>query len=316
MLNYFKSEIFSEGLSSVPQKIVGIRLKSTAEVREIVRMAREIKRNMPYSMHSNLLKYDVFKLNTIDSILSSLEKEICLSVLARDVIQRTYPEAQLCNICLIAKCECFPNTNSLPFIVIDCRTEEEQQAGTLPNSDLLNNEAYSNLKYLQNLPNIYAQFKGVFHICLMGSGTFQPKDDLQKADSDSEDSEDYVQNMLENILQIFLSSGFPYVSVVEGGFQKIHEFAMHYQLQIEKHNQSLCIVCNPNGVKLNSVISQGLKKIRNKLVGRVRAFSSAVKNIVRSDSTQVQTEEIKAVEGRRAISRRVSIENFNYANTS
>ena len=287
-------------------------MKNKAEVLEIVNKARNMKRNMPYSLHSKLMRYDVFRLDTIDSILNTLSKEICLSVHVRDVIQRTYPEAQLCNQCQVGQCTCFPLKNDLPFIVIDCRTENEQQTGTLPNSDLLSKDAYTDPEYLSNIPNHYFQFKGEFHICLMGSGVFKTKDEQSKLESETDDEEDYVQNMLENLLQIFLDNGFPYVSVVEGGYQKIHEFVMHYQLQIEKHDTSMCLVCNPDGPKYNSLIKNSLKRIGTKLVGRVRAFSSAVKNIVRTETVQfVTTEEVK-LEPRKAISRKGSSEGLNF----
>ena len=130
--------------------------------------------------------------------------------------------------------------------------------------------------------------------------------------AETDDEEDYVQNMLENLLQIFLDNGFPYVSVVEGGYQKIHEFVRHYQLQIEKHDTSMCLVCNPDGPKYNSLIKNSLKRIGTKLVGRVRAFSSAVKNIVRTETVQfVTTEEVK-LEPRKAISRKGSSEGLNF----
>ena len=318
LLEFFKSDILSDDPTIIPQKILAIRLKSTVEVREIVRMAREFKKNMPYSLHSSLLRYDVFKLATIDEILSTLNKLSCLSILARDIMQRIYPEAQLCNNCQETRCECFPSTNALPVIVIDCRTQEEQEAGILPNSSLLNCEAFSNIEYLQRIPEDYARVRGVFHILLMGSGAFTPREhsaslrEEQEEDLSDDEEEDYVQNMLENLLQVFLSHDFPYVSIVEGGFQKVHEFAMHYQLEIINHNPSMCLVCSPNRKKHNNMISEGLMKIKDKLVGRVRAFSSAVKGIVRSDSvmTPLAAEEAKA-EKRKAMSRRPSVENFN-----
>ena len=276
---------------------------------------------MPYSLHSNLVRYDVFKLATIDSILNTLSKEVCLSILARDFIQRIYPEALLCKDCKVAKCGCFPSMNVLPFVVIDCRTEAEHKAGVLPNTELLNCKAYSNVDYLQRMPEEYAKARGVYHILLMGSGTFRFKSreslgNHTKGEKDEkvveEEEEDYVQHMLENLLQVFLYYGFPYVSVVEGGFQKVHEFAMHYQLQIKNHHPDLCMVCNPDRKKHNNKISEGLMKIKDRLVGRVKALSLAVKGIGRSDlvSTHVDSEEMK-IKQRKKCSQRTSLKNIS-----
>ena len=306
LLEHFKQEILIDDTILIPQKILAIRLTKLSEVIDIIRRARVMKNNMPYSLHAKLIRYDVFKLNTIDSILSTLNKETCLSVHARELIQRTFPEAQLCSNCPPSNCVCFPSKNDINFIVIDCRTEDEQQAGILPNSDLLNIEAYLNEDYLKNIHEIYKEFKGIFHICLMGSKAFKPKE--ERTDNIDEE-EDYVQNMLENLLHIFMINDFPYVSVVEGGFQKIHEFAMHYQLQIEKHNQNMCTVCNPDGVKYNNKIKDSLKKIGSKLFGRVRAFAHTIKNIVRNPPD----EEFK-IETRKALSRRQSVEHINNFN--
>jgi Rab-GTPase-TBC domain len=310
VLEYFKIEILNEIPDQIPQKILSIRLNSISETNEIISKARYMKQNMPYSLHANLMRYDVFKLNTIDSILSTLNKEICLSVHARDVILRMYPEAKLCHQCSDGYCRCFPSKNEVNFIVIDCRTETEQQAGKLPNSDLLSEQAYLNMDYLLELPKLYSHLKGLFHISLMGTGAFKPAEDFS-SDSENEEEKDYVQNMLENLLKVFLINGFPYVSIVEGGFQKIHEFAMHYQLTIEKHSRSSCLVCSPEGPKYNNIFKNGLKRIGDSLA----AFKYAVKSIVRSDTIQLpNTEEVK-VQKRKAITRRSSLEPVDGDNT-
>lgn len=291
----------------IPQIIQSIRLKNPTEVEHIVNLAKKMKANMPYSLHARLLKFNISQLDNINSALDNLNSQICLTMQVREFMLRMYPHTKFCGHELL--CECPPQSyNDLPFMAIDCRNKTEQLAGTINNSELLNERAYEDSEYLHSITNEYEGARGQYHICLMGSSSFKVRQDEVKNDKDDED-EDYGQNMMENLLELLLENNFPYVSIVEGGFQKVHEFAMHYRLPIERHNPGLCLVCNPESGK-NSVIKEGLKKIGNKLVGRFRAFSTAVKGYVRSESIQqYESPEVnKSGSKRKAVTRRPSVE--------
>ena len=75
----------------------------------------------------------------------------------------------------------------------------------------------------------------------MGSGHYNGQNfDLTKADGNDNS---IVQNMVENLLQAFLMKGFPYLSVLEGGFQDTHDFAVSLKIQVERHNKNYCLAC-------------------------------------------------------------------------
>ncbi|OMJ79291.1 hypothetical protein SteCoe_20712 [Stentor coeruleus] len=308
-LEYFCDEFIQEDPTLIPQIILSIRLKNPKEVENIVHLAKKIKANMPYSLHARLLKFNISQLDNINSALYNLNSQICLTMQVREFMLRMYPHTKFCGH--EHGCECSPQSyNDLPFMAIDCRNKTEQLAGTINNSELLNERAYEDSDFLHSITNEYRGARGQYHICLMGSAPFKIKQEEVKNDKE-DDEEDYGQNMMENLLDLFLENDFPYVSIVEGGFQKVHEFAMHYRLPIEKHNPGLCLVCNPESGK-NSVIKEGLKKIGNKLVGRFRAFSTAVKGYVRSESSlQFESPDVnKPGSKRKAVTRRPSVENI------
>jgi hypothetical protein len=278
VLIHFQDALEAESEEMLPKAVLSLRITSLEEVESIVKLARTMKNNMPYSINEKLRRYDVFKLELIDSILSTLRKETCLSVHARDVLQLSYPEAHLCQTCVKGKCSCFNRSSALEFIVIDCRRKEEQRAGALRNSVLLPARAYNDTEFLRGLPYQFSSIKDRVHICLMGNEAFKVFDNEKKAD--------FTQNMVQNLLELFLLTQFPYVSIVEGGYLKVHEFAMHYGVDLENHSSSICEVCDLTG-KNSKSISQGFKKIKDQLVGKVKAFSSAVRRFGRSETTDL-----------------------------
>ena len=49
--------------------------------------------------------------------------------------------------------------------------------------------------------------------------------------------------MMENLLQAFLMKGFSFLSFVEGGFEKCHDYALDYNIELESHDKNNCIPC-------------------------------------------------------------------------
>ena len=273
ILRYFQSELEATNPVNLPQKISGLRLSRVDEVISITQIAREIKSFMPYCFHQKLMRYDVFKLDTIDSIISTLNREICLSMNPRYIMQRVLPDMQLCQKCTGVKCSCFPDVHVIPLIIVDCRTQEEYLEGHLDGSDCAHAEDFDCLNSLKSgITQKYIKDKGQYHFCLLGSAS------LKVEDAESEFEEDAPQDFLNPILNSFLDAGFPYVSVVEGGYFKIHEFAMHYDLDINEHTRERCSICSPGRSRSGS-IKEGLKKIGNSFVQRFKAFQSMVKSI-------------------------------------
>jgi len=68
------------------------------------------------------------------------------------------------------------------------------------------------------------------HIALLGAREFKNSSyDLMEYD---ENETDVVQNMIENLLIDFNSKGFPYISVVQGGYERCHGIATRWGLEI------------------------------------------------------------------------------------
>ena len=140
---------------------------------------------------------------------------------------------------------------------MDCRQGNEQKFGVFPNTSLINTEIHKDIQDVLDFPDQFAEIRGVFHFCLMGSsefniGTFDIKEGV---------SSDNNKTMMvtQNLLQAFLVKGFPYVSLVEGGFAKCHDFALNFGLELENHNFNDCLICNPGGSKLFNILKKKLK---------------------------------------------------------
>ena len=93
----------------------------------------------------------------------------------------------------------------------------------------------------------FVSMRGLYHFCFMGSRSYSGTNFNLAISNTSEN--DIVQNMVENLLQSFLLKGFPYLSLLDGGYEKCHEFARHFKIDIERHDKSACLVCNPRSSK-------------------------------------------------------------------
>lgn len=243
LLQQFKTSIVTSQDLTIPHVISQIFIDDFATLAEVLEKSRKLKVKMPYSMLLQISKYDIYNLDTIDIILKSLEKEPCLSILPREILHRSYPEVKLCN-CKDSKCSwCSERGHSVPLVLLDCRTQSEHAAGIFPNSVLLSPLAYTDTEVMLDFPDQFISMRGLFNFCLMGTKSHGGTNfDLALS---SEDESDIVKNMVENLLQSFLLKGFPYISLLDGGFEKCHEFAMHFKINLEGHNKPNCLVCNP-----------------------------------------------------------------------
>jgi hypothetical protein len=156
---------------------------------------------------------------------------------------RAYPEMKICS-CKFKQCAwCVKRVKDLPLIILDCRQGKEQHEGVFPNTCLVHPDLYKDTQSILDFPDQFIEIRGIFHFCLMGSkdfsiGTFDLQEKLLK-DSDK------TQTVIQNLLQAFLVKGFPYVSLVEGGFEKCHNFALSYSLPLDNHFDDHCSLCRP-----------------------------------------------------------------------
>lgn len=266
-LQQFKLSIMTNMDFTIPHMISQIFIDSPEIMKEIINKSRRIKEKMPYSMLMQICKYDIYNLDTIDLILKSLEKQACLTVLSREILHRAYPDANLCN-CKMQKCPWCSERWNAPLVLVDCRTQDEQSAGIFPNSVLLKTQAYEDTEFMLEFPDQFIPMRGIFHFCLMGSLPTAGVD-FNLSIKENEEEADFVQNMVENLLQAFLVKGFPYLSTLEGGFERCHEIATHYKIDLEGHVKSRCNVCSPNRIMLG-------KKARRSSVGeKLKSFNSS-----------------------------------------
>ncbi|CAG9314764.1 TBC1D23_2 [Blepharisma stoltei] len=278
MLFHFQFQILNSQDQMITQAICEINLETSQDVEEVLHKAAQIKQNMPYSIKSSLRKYDVFNMETIDTLLDTLRKESCLYVSAKEIILKAYPEKCICerdeNFCKF----CREKARDIPMLVLDCRTEAEQQAGIIPNSALLNPQAYNDSNVMLDIPDAFLCMRGIFHFCLLGSKTFKASS-FEFSLQNEHYNADIVQNMVENILQAFLVKGFPYVSIIEGGFELCHGIIKMFNLNLEGHDPNYCLVCSPEG-----------PKIMHRVKSRFKSFTGTIGKLIRSRSPEKNNE--------------------------
>lgn len=241
----------------VAQAITQLNFDSMEELHLILPKARFIKKNMPYSIFVRLVNFNIYNLETINISIKALEREFCLTVPPQEVMIRAFPETKICS-CKFKQCAwCVKRSKDLPLIILDCRQGKLQKQGVFPNTCLVNPYLFEDVQSILDFPDQYMEIRGIFHFCLMGSKDFSKHsfDIQEKLSLDT----DKTQMVIENLLQAFLVKGFPYVSLVEGGFEKCHDFAMSFNLQLDNHIEKECQICNPSGSKLKFFFKKNLK---------------------------------------------------------
>lgn len=241
----------------VAQAITQLNFDSMEELHLILPKARFVKKNMPYSIFVRLVNFNIYNLDTINYSIKALEKEFCLTVPPQEVMIRAYPETKICS-CKFRQCAwCVKRGKDLPLIILDCRQGKVQSQGVFPNTCLVEPYLYEDVQSILDFPDRYMEIRGIFHFCLMGSKDFYKSsfDIQEKLSLDS----DKTQMVIENLLQAFLVKGFPYVSLVEGGFEKCHDFAMSYDLPLDNHQERSCKICNPTGSKFSFLLKKKFK---------------------------------------------------------
>lgn len=241
----------------VAQAISQLGFDSIEELHMILPKARYIKKNMPYSIFVRLVNFNIYNLDTINSSIKALENEFCLTVPPQEVMIRAYPESKIC-MCKFKKCAwCAKRPKDLPLIILDCRQGKEQEFGVFPNTSLIDPNIYKNVQAILDFPDQFAEIRGIFHFCLMGSKEFN-KGTFDINETVSSDTNKTMM-VIDNLLQAFLVKGFPYVSLVEGGFERCHDFALNFDLALDNHHPEFCLLCTPNGKKIKSLLKEKLR---------------------------------------------------------
>jgi hypothetical protein len=274
--------------SELPQKVSGLKIKDLHQAIEIISKSRELKHLMPICCQMKLVNYNIYSLESIDEIINTLSKEVCLSVNPRYLLQKVYGSD---NMSRCKETSLFPDMDQIPFIIIDCRSLEEFNSGHLSISELVNPDGIEDIEMIkQVILDKFQGNKGNFHFCLMGSSGLKSEDN---------DLEYHSQVYLSKIFNCLIDADFPYVSILEGGYLKLHEFVVHYKVSIDGHVESKCFLCKNDG-SVNHSIRAGLHKFKNKFMEGFKGLQSVVKSL-----PKVIYEEVKSVK-QRGVSRKNS----------
>mmetsp|Transcript_20913 Transcript_20913/g.20779 ORF Transcript_20913/g.20779 Transcript_20913/m.20779 type:complete len:316 (-) Transcript_20913:393-1340(-) len=276
-LIHFKAQIMVNKDNIIQQSISIIMLENIEDYEKIITIAKKLKNNMPFSIRQKLAAIDIFNLETIDNTLDVLSNQYCLTVNPRDVLEVIFPEKKTCS-CAEFQCFCKEETYKTPILLLDCRPKLQQKHGIFPNSALIDTEIYENEEILNEIPDNYVELRGIYHIFLLGDKEFQGSG--FEMEHGASISNDQCQIMMENLLEMFISKGFPHVSIIEGGFKECHNLCMKYSLKIENHKNSNCSYCVYT--RSPSKIKEKIKKIKKAVRNKAHFLSTAVKTIKNS----------------------------------
>ncbi|ETW01848.1 hypothetical protein H310_06418 [Aphanomyces invadans] len=160
----------------------------------------------------------------------------------------------------ISACEVIPSvfrgfkstcTEKIRFFIVDCRPEEYLARGRIPTSFAFNSESVTDPAAFDAVMATLQPIKSSVHICIMGHGYARHANHLIK---DLNIPKSLVADMLAkdaaqiNDAVLFLAKrGFPYVSVVEGGYASTHRFLSKSRLfslsDLTDHDQKACDLC-------------------------------------------------------------------------
>jgi len=255
-----------------------LTINTEEDLVKILAKAKELMETTPPSVEVYFANMRLDCDDGIDGKLAFLEKEFCVSVLPSEIVQTCYPALTHVN-CQTGTCRyCQKASSRLNMVIIDCRTAEEQASCTLPNTHLLEPEAYTDQEIMSEIPDRFISIRGSYHIVLLGSGPFRASNFTLDYIEQAEEEVDVVQNMMENLLLDFQRKGFPYVSIVQGGFAECHHYAVALSCELERHAED-CRYCrnetgergeNSKGTVMGKVKSvfAGLKALAKRYTGK------------------------------------------------
>lgn len=289
-LQYHINEIFNLDNSMIPQVISQLHMDDSEELKSILVKAREMKANMPYSIYIRLNSLNFYDLDSVDDIIDTLEKQCCLSIHPREIIQRTFPEFKFCKCSAGACLWCAKTENQVPLLVIDCRPEEDRKGGLIPNSELIDGDSYRNKDVLMEVPDKYIERRTSFHICLMGRTSFNHTEfDLE---NEPEENDVYdVQGLIEHLLKDFLAKGFPYISLVQGGYEECHDLALRLGCELDDHDKNYCLPCNPGGLAVSSFVKKSFSSIQKKIFGGAKKVGKYAKKMISGEKEKDEEKE-------------------------
>ncbi|KAF0697245.1 Aste57867_12073 [Aphanomyces stellatus] len=161
----------------------------------------------------------------------------------------------------ISACEVIPSvfrgfksacTEKIRYFIVDCRPEEYLRHGRIPTSFAFNSESLMDPSAFDAVMATLQPLKSSVHICILGHGYARHASHMIK---DLNMPKSLVADMLAkdaaqiNDAVMFLAKrGFPYVSVVEGGYASTHRFLTKSRLfslsDLTDHDPKECDLCS------------------------------------------------------------------------
>ncbi|CAM9620253.1 unnamed protein product, partial [Scytosiphon promiscuus] len=155
---------------------------------------------------------------------------------------------------------------ALSFFAVDCRPKQQVDAGRFPTAYHLDPSAMDNPEELaETIMPVFEPLRRRTHVCLVGSGDghlrargLGARDGQQGIGSQKAARDEY--SYVNTCALFFIKRGFPFVSVLEGGFAAAHELVMDtvadsdtdegngdaaLSTAIVDHNPAACRLCLP-----------------------------------------------------------------------
>lgn len=136
----------------------------------------------------------------------------------------------------------------LRFYLVDCRSEETAVLqGRFPTAARLSPETLMDPEQLQQYEDSFETVRGTFHICVMGEGhSAIPALYNQKITPQLEEYMREDESRTNNAALFFVKRGFPFVSVLEGGFASAHAWLVREGAKKGFDVKSLLVDYNPD----------------------------------------------------------------------
>lgn len=148
------------------------------------------------------------------------------------------------------------------YFIVDCRSEDELRGGQIPTAFHFDPDAVTDRQVLEQVLATLNPLKGRVHLCVMGHGYGRIVDELRQQQQQQQGQavsspfalkadlfEAYATNLTRvNSALLFLTKqGFPFVSVLDGGYAAAHSLLYHSkQLTVDDlidHDAAQCEIC-------------------------------------------------------------------------
>ncbi|KAL0592389.1 hypothetical protein ABG067_000497 [Albugo candida] len=206
------------------------------------------------------------------SVASSASVAICLP--AKEIIPKVFKNFQS------LQANRNDHGKSIRYFIIDCRTRAQRLEGTIPTAYFIDPDAVTDQKDLDETLATLQPVQKSMHFCVMGQGyshlaaeivshnqnggekhlsltAHGNKESVLPFDLDEEFFEQYALDAtrLHAAVLFLTEKGFPYVSVLEGGYAAVHALLYHSQeltvADLVDHDATQCSLCH-----LSTIVSK------------------------------------------------------------